>query len=278
MSINETALVAYTPTIDLPALAPNKEETLDILRGNMEGLGSMKLPKVKMPSGGAAFFSMLNDEGKPKAHESLKGVIISRTPHKAWFAKDYGEKSKDDIGIPDCYSADCVTGSGYQDKATGIWIIPQGQRCDTCPKNQWGSHRKGGRAKDCSDKVRIHQLLEGTLFPIVIDLPSGSVNNFKDYIARLSNKLIPFAKVVTTIGLEQDTNAAGTEYSKATFGKAAELTQEEYQAIKTYMTFLEPFITKKITREDLAEDITDADRDGMTIDAEVVTNKGHQAF
>lgn len=278
MSTNENALVAYTPTINLPALAPDSGEIMMIMQENLNGLGTIKFPKVKMPSGGAAFFSMINEEGKPKPHETIEGIIISRVPHKVWYAKSYNEKGKDDIGIPDCYSADCITGTGYQDPETGLWVIPKGQKCETCPKNQWGSHRKGGRGKDCNDKIRIHDLLEGSLFPIVIDLTPTSIGNFKDYVTRLTNKVKHFSSVVTVIGLEQDENAAGTEYSKATFGKSRELTKEESAKIRAYIKTLEPYMVQ-ITRENLAEDITDADRE--TIDAEVVegtTIKGNQAF
>ena len=246
------------PSFNLPALV-SPQEALLVIEENLEGMGGGKFDKIKIPSGGGISFEVRDENGETIPMKSLRGVIIHKKPFRAWYIKSFDEKTDEDTGIPDCFSDDMIHGSGCETAG-----IPAGQLCATCPKGQWGSNRKGGKGKDCADKIRIHTLLEDCVFPIVIDLPPTSLQNFTNYINRLTNKLNCFYGVVTNIGLEKDKNNKGTEYSKTTFAKSVNLTPQEKQAIKQYIEILRPRM-ERISRESIGEvDVVEVEADGTT--------------
>jgi hypothetical protein len=238
------------PTFNLPALI-DPELAKEVIAENLDGMDAIRFDKIDMPSGGGIAFTIVDEDGKEEPVKELKGVLLDKYPFRAWYMKSFEEKGDDDLGIPDCFSSDNIHGSGCQ--AAGI---PVDQLCATCPKGQWGSNRKGGRGKDCADKIRIHILPENSVFPKYIDAPPTSLGNFKDYLKRLSNKMNPFYGVVTAISLEKDKNDAGITYSKATFAKAANLTPSERKQMREYINTLLPSM-RKITRESIGDQPVD---------------------
>ena len=238
------------PTINLPMLMQPEEANM-IIQENLEGMGDMKFDKINMPSGGGIAFTVVDESGKETPLTDLKGVILHKKPFRAWYIKAFDEKSEEDTGRPDCFSEDNIHGSGCEEAG-----IPEGQLCKTCPKNQWGSDRHGGKGKDCAEKIRLHILMEENAFPKFIDLPPTSIGNFKDYVKRLANKLNPFYGVVTTTGLAVDKNTGGIKYSKATFAKSASLSKEERMAIRQYISTLLP-IMERISPESIAPNEAD---------------------
>ena len=251
---NLVAVASTAPTINLPILT-QKEEALSVIQENLAGFGKLRFDKIRMPAGGGLTFEVTDESGTVVPVQEIRGVIIDHFPFKAWWEKSFEEKTGDDDKRPDCYSADGITGTGCPEKG-----IPAGQKCTTCPKNAWGSDRRGGRGKDCNDKIRIHLLREGEVFPIFIDLPATSHANFKDYIKRLTNRLKHYYGVVTSIKLEKDKNAGGTEYSKATFSKAADLTPAERLAVKQYIDSMKDTI-RQIDAETIAAEPGDVSGD-----------------
>lgn len=243
------ALATYTPTINLPVLA-DQQTALEVISENLDGMGDFKFDKIDMPGSGGITFTVIDEEGVERPVQEIKGIVLDKFPFKRWYAKSFEDKDADDIGIPDCFSADNVHGSGFS--VEGKVIIPAGQLCADCDRGQWGSDRKGGRGKDCADKIRFHILQEGNVFPVYIDTPPTSLANFKDYVKRLANKLLPFYGVVTVVGLERDKSGGGISYSKLTFKKAADLTGGERAAIKAYIAQLLPSM-RSITRESIGE-------------------------
>ncbi len=245
--IKENAVaVAEAPTFDLPVLV-SPEEAAMVVQENLQGLDGVRFDKIKIPSGGGISFEVPDENGEATPVKKLEGVILHKKPFRAWYIKSFDEKTDEDTGVPDCWSEDMVHGSGCE--AAGI---PVGQKCADCPKGQWGSDRRGGKGKDCPKKMRLHTLMEGSVFPVVLDLPPTSLGNFTDYIKRLANKLNPFYGVVTSIGLEKEKSGSGIEYSKATFGKAAGLNAQERSAIKKYIETLRPQM-EQISRESIGE-------------------------
>ena len=242
---NAVANTILTPTIDLPILT-QKEEALSVIQENLAGFGKLKFDKIRMPAGGGLTFEVADESGAAVPVQEIRGVIIDHFPFKAWWEKSFEEKTDDDDKRPDCYSANCVTGTGCPEKG-----IPAGQQCSNCKYGAWGSDRRGGRGKDCSDKIRIHILREGEVFPVFIDLPATSHSNLKDYIKRLTNRLKHYYGVVTSIKLEKDKNAAGTVFSKATFAKAADLAPAEKAAMKQYIDSMKDSI-RQIDAETIA--------------------------
>lgn len=245
-----TAQAVQAPTFNLPVLM-NPEETSEIIAENMEGLGTFRFEKIKMPAGGGIAFEVQDENGEPDPVKELRGVLLDKFLFRAWYEKSFDEKGADDIGIPDCFSEDGVTGTGFANE-DGYTIIPAGQICEKCPKGQWGSSRKGGRGKDCSDKIRLHILMEGEAFPRYIDAPPTSLANFKQYIKLLSNKAKSFYGVVTSLRLEKAKSDGGIDYSKVVFARAADLTDDERAAIKGLIQTMLPAM-RRITQESIGE-------------------------
>lgn len=239
-------LAEMQATFNIPALVC-PEEVKKIIAENLAGMGEQRFDKINMPSGGGIAFTIIDEDGKEEPAKDLKCILLDKFPFKAWYIRSFEEKGEGDIGIPDCFSADNIHGSGCREAG-----IPEGQLCEMCSKGQWGSNRKGGRGKDCADKIRIHFVLEENAFPKYIDAPPTSVGNVKDYLKRLSNKMNLFYGVVTNISLEKDKNDTGITYPKATFAKAANLTREERAKMKDYIEALLPSM-RKITRESIGE-------------------------
>jgi hypothetical protein len=247
---NQNAVQIYEPTFNLPALT-QPQEAMIVIHENLDGMGGQKFDKINMPSGGGISFTIVDEDGQEEPVKEIKGVILYKKPFKAWYLKSFDEKTDDDTGVPDCWSENGIHGSGCEEAG-----IPEGQLCKNCPKNQWGSDRRGGKGKDCADKIRVYILQEENVFPKYVDLPPTSIGNFKDYLRRLSNKLNPFYGVVTTIGLESDKSGGGIKFSKTTFAKAANLSKGERAAIKQYIQTLLPQM-ERISRESIAPDEVD---------------------
>ncbi len=225
-------LVAQEPaTINLPALT-QREEALEVMQENLEGMeGQFKFDKVKIPSGGGISFEIIDEAGEPNPVKELKGVVLDYYPINAWWHDEYGGEKNP----PTCSSMDCKTGTGAPEHG-----IPAGQACANCPKNQWGSDPRGGKGKACKNMVRVYMLQEGSVFPVLLALPPTSIGGWKQYIQRLTNKLLPYYGVVTVAKLEKDRNEGGIEYSKVVFAKAGDLTRAERKAIKDYAQTLRP--------------------------------------
>lgn len=256
---SQAAMANVAPTIDLPILT-QKDEALSVIQENLVGFGKLKFDKIRMPAGGGLTFEVADENGEIAPAQEIRGVIIDHFPFKAWWEKSFEEKTDDDDKRPDCYSADGITGTGCPTKG-----IPEGQKCANCPKGAWGSDRRGGRGKDCSDKIRIHVLREGEVFPVFIDLPATSHANLKDYIKRLTNRLKHYYGVVTVIKLEKDKNAGGISYSKATFAKAADLTPAEKVAMKQYIDSMKDTI-RQIDAETIAAEPGEVHSSGPDLD------------
>jgi hypothetical protein len=89
--------------------------------------------------------------------------------------------------------------------------------CDTCQMNQWGSHRMGGKGKDCKNGALVAIVpvdAEANTTPWLIKISPTGITGFSNYLNRLRNAkgLIPL-QVVTRISFKP-----GTEYATLIFG------------------------------------------------------------
>lgn len=228
------------PAVNLPLLtAP--QEFMEVMKENRLDGENFRFDKIPMPSDGGITFVMMDEKGGTILRAELRGVILKFSHFKSWYQKSFDERDENDDKRPDCFSQDGEIGSGCPDAG-----IPPEQKCEFCPKNQWGSDRRGGRGKDCADKIRIYILLEESALPVFIDLPPASIGNFKEYRKRLTNKLKSLHGVVTVIGLEMDKSiTGGITYSKATFAKAADLNPDERAIIKQYIDTISPSLKQR---------------------------------
>lgn len=225
---------ALAPVIELPLLVDPSEVILAARENTVEG-ERFPFDRIKMPGGGGITFELQDENGEATAHPALKMIIIGFKPYKSWYEKSFDERDAEvDSPTPDCFSADTVTGTGCNCIS---YKIPAGQPCAQCPLNEWGSSRKGGKGKECHDRMRVWFLLEGYAVPMYIDLPKTSLGNFRNYRKRLTKKAKTIYGVVTTVKLEKATSTDGKKiiFSKTVFNSAGDLTTSERSTVKQYM-------------------------------------------
>lgn len=213
----------YSNLATVPASMPaeNSFELLTQFHGNaqaereMNGF-PMSFDRIKIPSAGGTIFEVPSLDGaKATPAQEITGVVLYHHPMQSYYKQQYtGGNEK-----PDCYSMDKVTGIG----------VPGGE-CATCMLNKFKTGANGGKA--CKEKHRIYLLRENEIFPIMLDLPTGSVREFGVYIRRLISRGLYSTDVLTSFSLKKAFNSTGTPYSQVVCSFVRMLTPEEKTAIK----------------------------------------------
>lgn len=171
------------------------------------------LDRVKIPAGGMTAFEVPTGDGETSELEKeIDCVILLSHPANAYYRDVY----KGGSNPPDCGSFDGVTGSS-------------GQLCKTCPYNQFGSGE--GKAKACKNRRMLYILREHELFPMILNLPTGSLRPFTKYVQSLLTMRKRPHQVVTRISLRKANSSSSIEYSQAVFKCLRALTPEEQTGI-----------------------------------------------
>jgi len=123
---------------------------------------------------------------------------------------------------PDCGIFDGVSGIGNP-----------GGPCQTCPFNKFGSGE--GKAKACKNRRMLYVLREGEVFPLMLNLPTGSLKEFTNYVKHQAAKGRRLNQVVTKISIRRATSGEGMDFSQAQFAFERMLTAEE-RAVIAQMT------------------------------------------
>jgi hypothetical protein len=218
---------------DVVAATAELKEILEVNLGG-EVIDDGLLDRVKVPTGGSTFWTVLDELDDEKTVKELSGIILHSRMSRAYWRGEFTGAG----GPPDCYSDDMVNGIG-----------DPGGDCTLCPLNEFGSDpNKEGRAKACAEKRILFVLLchedgEVDLLPTVIKVPPGSLRSSKKYLFKLSTK----AKkkmwgVVTTFSLEKDRNPQGQDFSRIVFKMKGPLTAEKTEAMGQYREKLMPIL------------------------------------
>lgn len=212
------------------------EETL-----NGEEIGPASIDKIKIPTGGGAFWTVPSLDDDQTDVRTFQAVILFGHYTRLYWATAFGEGES---GPPNCYSPNARIGIG--DFGYGSEKNPTGE-CANCPMSQWETNPKTGkRSQACALNYAMYVLLPGMRFPAQIKLPRTSLNQRDDkgwraYIQRLANRGLPVYGVVTEIGLRQASVANTTiKYSIATFKQVARLSDEEAARARAYAESLKP--------------------------------------
>ncbi len=204
----DNALVAtetgyLTETIDLNALF---SEELDGLKPTFD--------RIKIPAGGGLAYEVPGDDPEsPDTVKEFSAVILYHHPLNSY----YKEKFNGGNNPPDCGSLDGKLGI---EKETG-----ECKSCSECPLAKFGSGENGGMA--CKQKRRIYLLREGEILPIIMTVPTGSLQEFTKYITRLVAKGNRANKVVTKFTLKKAQNSTGIAYSQVVCSVDRVLTPQE---------------------------------------------------
>ncbi len=205
----------------------------DLIREELDGL-SISFGKVKIPSGGGLNYELPGEDGEPDSVKEFSAVILLQHPLNAYYATEYkgGNQPPDCAAIDGRHGVKRATGelpakAGWDKTSTGGFVT---RVCADCPYNQFDSGKNGGKA--CQNRRRIYILREGELFPMLLSLPTGSLQEFTRYLTSLVTKGRKSNSVVTRFALQKATNKGGIEFSRAKFGVDRALTPEEYAHIQ----------------------------------------------
>ena len=178
----------------------------------------MTFDRIKVPSGGGLSFELseMDMNGQVDAKE-LNAVILYHHPLQTYYRNEYTGGNEH----PDCGSMDGITGAG-----------DPGGDCATCVMNKFGTGKNNSKA--CKNRHRLYILREGEMFPMILDLPTGSVRGFGQYIKRLINLRKTPGTVVTRFVLQKAVNNGGITYSQVVFNCGRILSDEENEVLSKF--------------------------------------------
>lgn len=184
----------------------------DAMNEECAGL-EFSLDRIKIPSGGMTAFEVPSGDGEnSELVKEIECVILLSHPANAYYRDVY----KGGSNPPDCGSFDGIKGS-------------TGAACATCPYNQYGSG--DGKSKACKNRRMLYLLRENELFPLILNLPTGSLRGFTKYVQSLLSREKRPNQVVTKIALRKASSSSSIEYSQAVFKCVRALTPEEQSNI-----------------------------------------------
>lgn len=177
---------------------------------------NMRFDRVKVPSGGGLTFMLQEPDANGNTDfREINAVILTHHPMQSYFQGKYtGGNAR-----PECCSMDGNFGVGSP-----------GGNCARCYLNQFGTAENNSKA--CKRKHRIYILKEGEIFPIILDLPTLSVEGFGKYLRRLLTVGKDPGAIVTRFALRKAANKGGMDYSQVTFTEGRDLLPEELTAVR----------------------------------------------
>lgn len=233
------------------AIVASKEsvqQVRDVIEDNLggESITINDLDRVRLPAGGGTTWEIPTLDGVEEAKE-ISGIVVHTFTHRVFW-----EQSLDEGGgaaPPDCFSSDCITGSGMF--GPGSAQNPSG-KCRECPMSQFGSATKG-KGQGCQQRRAIFLLQPDALLPVVVDAPPTSLKAARKYLLDLARVRPPKSvhNVITVLSLEKDKNDGGIAFSKIIFKYGGDVPEEHQESIKAYAQALEPIL--KQATEDLAK-------------------------
>lgn len=209
-------------TAELKQSGMDIRESAELMKRTMEAMaGASEIPRtqIKVPSGGGLYFAA--DDMPPV--QAVEGVIMAAQYANVYWDKPMGEGD----GAPTCASQDGMSG----------WYMMDGElmerSCRTCPMNKMGSAPDGKKGKACKNIVRLLMLTEDSPLPVEIKVPTMSVRNFSNYLAReiIARGLQPW-QVTTKLTLKSAVNGGGIKYSQISFECTGRVDDGEIMALR----------------------------------------------
>lgn len=176
---------------------------------------------------GRMFRFMVSGEEVSKSAGPITVHIVGVEPGPGRFTKTYYETayagSVESNAPPDCSSDDGVRPNSWVTK-------PQGDECQTCKKNQFGSatSRKGKPSKACADSKRIHVTkaddVTGTLY--LLQTPVSSLKALAEHGRALADMGVESWMPITEISM------VDAEYPELEFKVSGFVTEENIEPLK----------------------------------------------
>ena len=253
--LGSTALVPFKERFTALAMSTNVGALMRANLGSEDMAATDILDRIKVPAGGATFWSVPTLDGE-QPMQALEGIIIYTDRKRAYW------KSKGVTGTPpDCSSADCETGTGDPggscvgiQKDGGGWEVPP------CPFNQFGSginsRGEASKGKACKEVRRLFFLMPGFDMPFIIHAPPASLKNVRLYLGKElpMNRHCHFSQAVTKLSLNKVKSAGGDDYAQINPAFVEKLGDEDWASLRKFGESLQAiFSATELRPEDLNE-------------------------
>jgi hypothetical protein len=203
----------------------------DVLRAQLEALRNYVPPT----SGGLIrtndkVFTMPDEtliRGKDGEPAELFAVILDWIWYNRWDKTGF---KKGVVTQPSCMAFSRTPGDMTPIKDRSKTELEKHENCNDCPMNQWGSHRMGGKGKDCKNGALLAIVpadATPNTTPWLIKVSPTGLKGFTNYINRLRNGkgLLPL-QVQTRISFDPK-----VDYPTLTFGD-----DQVHNALETMLT------------------------------------------
>ena len=237
MTTTKTKTNTLALTTEYRALATEINEVLAVVRENLgnDRVTDRDLDRIILDG---LSWRVPTLEG-PEPVKSLEGIIVHWTTPRAYWRTSLEEGGGN--APPDCFSSDGEYGTG-----------DPGGDCFSCPMNQWASAEKG-HGKACKEKRLLFLLRPDSVLPVVVQVPSTSIQNVKRYFLRLSDNKMSHWMVVTRLGLEPAQSGGGITYSRVVPTVASRVPEEQRGRLKAYVDAIKPLLGQRVAAVDWSE-------------------------
>lgn len=209
----------------------NDRASLQSMIYNLQGeqISEFDLDRIKVPAGGATFFSVPTAEGI-KPMEAVEGIVLH-----IGIRRSYWEDPNPSGVPPQCYSIDGLHGIGKP-----------GGDCGACPFNQFGSavkpDGKQGRGKRCREMRLMLIIRPEDRLPMVVLAPPASIKAVKQWLMKLP---VFMFQAVIRLTLQEDKNSDGIKYSKLVPEAIGSISPELAKGLQKYAATLKEVIVGK---------------------------------
>jgi len=180
---------------------------------------SLSIPRMSLKG---KKFRFIEGGEESSRYDSVKVVILAVEPDAGHFIKTFyaGAYNPNDTAPPDCSSSNGI--------APDSWVNdPQSPRCNTCPKNVFGSatSTSGKKAKACRDAKRLWVAKEGEVDGTVfgLNIPVTSLRSLADYGMYVKKNNFPLAGIVTELTMDEE-----AEFPQLIFQHVGFLPEEDF--------------------------------------------------
>mgnify|MGYP001289185471 CR=1 FL=1 len=155
---------------------------------------------------------------------AVQVVIVGVEPDAGRFIKTLylTTYNPGDTSPPDCSSSNGI--------APDVWVSsPQSPRCQSCPKNVFGSaaSRTGGKAKACHDSKRLWVVRpEDTDIVYGLNVPIMSLKNLAEYGKYIARNNYPLALVITELTMDD-----ASEFPKLCFAHVGFVEEDSVKSL-----------------------------------------------
>lgn len=238
---------------------PDVREALAANFGDGESITADCMIRVKVPSSGAAKWTIDELEGETQVDELVGLMVYYAAGGVLWPTTDPVDGTQpvlrtddlvtayrvgDDLGDidPDVLEQFRING-GYDWQALAGEGGPYG----------WGSG-KGGRGKRATEFKVIGILRQGDILPILLNVPPTSIKSVSSFVKKLSAKAVPWYRAVIGLSLEEAKNEGGQKFSRIkTPRRVGTITREEAEIARKL--YREPIQRALVRDSELVETV-----------------------